>query len=248
MLIDWFTVAAQAVNFLILMWLLKRFLYKPVLKAIDAREQRIAETVKTAEEQKRAAEEEHALFVRKNESFERDRVQLLAQAREEAQAAGKRFLEQERHDAEASREKWRASLADEQRRFGDEIVRRVRGEVVATLRKAFADLADTTLESRMVDTLGRRLRESGQPLAGLAGTSFLVKSAFPLSEQQQGDLRKTFSDACSADVDVRFQTEPDLIGGVELVAGGKKIAWSLGDYLGKLEDGILGDLTGERSL
>ena len=42
MLIDWFTVAAQAVNFLILVWLLKRFLYKPVLAAIDEREKRIA--------------------------------------------------------------------------------------------------------------------------------------------------------------------------------------------------------------
>jgi F-type H+-transporting ATPase subunit b len=42
MLIDWFTVGAQALNFLILVWLLKRFLYKPILDAIDAREKRIA--------------------------------------------------------------------------------------------------------------------------------------------------------------------------------------------------------------
>ena len=37
MLIDWFTVGAQALNFLILIWLLKRFLYRPVLAAIEAR-------------------------------------------------------------------------------------------------------------------------------------------------------------------------------------------------------------------
>ena len=42
MLIDWFTVGAQVLNFLILVWLLKRFLYKPILNAIDAREKRIA--------------------------------------------------------------------------------------------------------------------------------------------------------------------------------------------------------------
>ncbi len=34
--IDWFTVGAQALNFLILVWLMKRFLYKPILNAIDA--------------------------------------------------------------------------------------------------------------------------------------------------------------------------------------------------------------------
>jgi F-type H+-transporting ATPase subunit c len=42
MLIDWFTVGAQLLNFLILAWLLKRFLYRPILDALDAREQRIA--------------------------------------------------------------------------------------------------------------------------------------------------------------------------------------------------------------
>ncbi|MDP3428826.1 MAG: F0F1 ATP synthase subunit B, partial [Desulfomicrobium sp.] len=42
MLIDWFTVGAQVVNFLVLVWLMKRFLYKPILGAIDAREERIA--------------------------------------------------------------------------------------------------------------------------------------------------------------------------------------------------------------
>ncbi len=42
MLIDWFTVGAQALNFLILVWLMKRFLYRPILHAIDAREKPIA--------------------------------------------------------------------------------------------------------------------------------------------------------------------------------------------------------------
>ena len=42
MLIDWFTIIAQALNFLILAWLLKRFLYRPVLNALDEREKLIA--------------------------------------------------------------------------------------------------------------------------------------------------------------------------------------------------------------
>ncbi len=42
MLIDWFTVVAQAINFLILVWLLQRFLFKPILGAIDEREKGIA--------------------------------------------------------------------------------------------------------------------------------------------------------------------------------------------------------------
>ncbi len=80
MLIDWFTVLAQVANFLILMWLLKRFLYKPILRAIDDRETRIAETLRQAEEQKKAAESEHAVLRSRNEALDIERVHLLAQA------------------------------------------------------------------------------------------------------------------------------------------------------------------------
>ena len=52
MLIDWFTVGAQALNFLILVWLMKRFLYKPILHAIDEREKRIATELANADKKK----------------------------------------------------------------------------------------------------------------------------------------------------------------------------------------------------
>ena len=55
MLIDWFTVGAQALNFLILVWLMKRFLFKPVLDAIDAREKRIAAAIADADQKKAEA-------------------------------------------------------------------------------------------------------------------------------------------------------------------------------------------------
>ena len=42
MSIDWFTVAAQIINFMVLVWLLQKYLYKPVLNAVRKREQKIA--------------------------------------------------------------------------------------------------------------------------------------------------------------------------------------------------------------
>ena len=58
MLIDWFTVGAQALNFVILVWLMKRFLYQPILDAIDAREQRIAAELADAAARKAEAARE----------------------------------------------------------------------------------------------------------------------------------------------------------------------------------------------
>ncbi len=250
MLIDWFTVAAQIVNFLILVWLLKRFLYKPVLKAIDDREARIAETVRKAEEEKAAAEAEHASLREKNDAFETERGRLLARARDEAREEGKRLLERERAEAEAARGKWREGLAAEQRRFGDEVGARVRGEVFSLLRQAFGDLADETLEERMAEAFARRVRESKDTLAGMAeaakndGSGFVVKTAFELPASGGESLKRAIAETlpAGADAPVRFETDPKLVGGVELIAGGRKLVWTFADYLEKVGSAVSGML------
>jgi F-type H+-transporting ATPase subunit b len=71
MLIDWFTVGAQLLNFLVLAWLLKRFLYRPILDALDAREQRIAAELADADAKRAEADKARDEFQHKNEAFDR---------------------------------------------------------------------------------------------------------------------------------------------------------------------------------
>jgi len=80
-LIDWFTVGAQALNFVILVWLMKRFLYRPILDGIDAREQRIAAELADADRRKAEAQTERSDFQHKNEELDRQRARLLGEAR-----------------------------------------------------------------------------------------------------------------------------------------------------------------------
>jgi len=93
MLIDWFTVGAQALNFLILVWLMKRFLYQPILRAIDARETRIAAELADADAKKAEAQTERDEFRRKNEEFDQQRAALLSKATDEVNAERHRLLE-----------------------------------------------------------------------------------------------------------------------------------------------------------
>ena len=101
MLIDWFTVGAQVLNFIVLVWLLKRFLYKPILDAIDAREKRIAAELADADAKKAEAQKERDEFQHKNEDFDRQRAALLSKATEEAKAERQRLLEEARQAADA---------------------------------------------------------------------------------------------------------------------------------------------------
>ena len=105
MLIDWFTVGAQALNFFILVWLMKRFLYKPILHAIDAREKRIATELANADAKKAEAQKERDEFQHKNDEFDQQRAALLSKAKDEAKTELQRLLDEARKTADAQSDK-----------------------------------------------------------------------------------------------------------------------------------------------
>ena len=154
MLIDWFTVGAQVLNFLILVWLMKRFLYKPILHAIDAREKRIAAELANADAIKAEAQKECDEFQHKNEKFDRQRTALLSQATDEAHAERERLLDEARQAAAALSSKRQAALRNEQQTLHQALSRRTQQEVFAIARKVLADLATTSVEERLGERRG----------------------------------------------------------------------------------------------
>src|SRR5579872_3201909 len=179
MLIDWFTVGAQALNFLILVWLMKRFLYKPILKAIDAREKRIASERADADAKKAEAEKEREEYHRKNEEFGRERAALLGKATEDARVERQKLTDEARKAADALGVKRRETLRNDAQNLNQAIRRRTQQEVFAIARKTLADLASTSLEERLGEVFIRRLREmDGKAKEGLGDA--LRKAADPV--------------------------------------------------------------------
>ena len=246
MLIDWFTVGAQALNFLILVWLMKRFLYQPILHAIDEREKRIAAELSDADAKKAEAQKERDEFQHKNEEFDQQRAELLSKAMEEAKAERQRLLDEARQAADALSAKRQETLRNDAHLLNQAISRRTQQEVFAIARKALTDLATTSLEERLGEVFTRRLREmDGQAKEGLAEAlktaiePSLVRSAFDLPAEQRAVIQNALNETFSAEVHIRFETAPDLISGIEFTtANGQKVAWSIADYLVSLEKGV----------
>ena len=245
MLIDWFTVGAQALNFLILVWLLKRFLYKPILNAVDTREKRIAAELGDADAKKAEAQKDRDGFQRKNELFDQQRAALMSKATDEAKAERQRFLDEARKAADALSAKRMETLRSDAHNLNQAIRRRTQQEVFAIARKALTDLAATSLEERMGEVFIRRLRTmDGKAKEGLAeafktaSEPALVRSTFDLPAEQRAAIQKALNEIFSAEVRLRFATAPDLVSGIELTTNGQKVAWSIADYLGSLEKGV----------
>ena len=156
MLIDWFTVGAQIVNFLILVWLLKHFLYKPILDAIDAREKKIAAELADADTKRTEAEKERTDFENKNKTFDQQRSALIAKATDEAKAERERLVDQAKKDADGLRASQMDALRSDQIRLGSEITLLAEKEVFAIARKTLTDLATVSLEERVGEVFTRR--------------------------------------------------------------------------------------------
>ncbi len=253
MLIDWFTIVAQALNFLILMWLMKRFLYKPILHAIDAREKRIAKELADADTKQTEAEKEREGFQKRNEEFDHQRDELLSRAQDEVKTERQRLLDEARRATDALRAKRQDALKREQQSLIEEITRRTREEVFAIARKTLTDLAGTSLEEGMSEVFTRRLRElnneAKESLAQALKTSsdpVIVRSAFELPSEQRSAIQHALNATFSAEIQVRFETAPNVISGIELTANGRKVAWSIADYLASLEKSV-GELLKEQS-
>ena len=245
MLIDWFTVGAQALNFLILVWLLKRFLYKPVLDAIDAREQRVAAELADADAIRATARTERETYRQKNEAFDAQRAALLAQASAEARTQREQLLDEARAAARALADARRERLESEAKALHQAIGVRAQKEVFAIARKTLSDLADAGLEERRVAVFIARLQAlTAEELTGLASAlaasdgAVSVRSAFDLPPAPRAACEQAITGLLGADVKVGFDTVAELVGGIEMLAGGHKVAWSIAGYLTALETGV----------
>src|SRR5664279_763368 len=252
MLIDWFTVGAQALNFLILVWLMKRFLYKPILHAIDEREKQVATELANADAKKAEAQKEHDEFQRKNSEFDQQRAALLSKATGEAEAERQRLLDEARKAAEALSSKRQETLRNEEHNLHQAISRRTQQEVFAIARKPLTDLATTSLEERLGEVFTRRLREmDGKAKASLgealkaAADPAVVRSTFEVPAEQRAAIQNALNETFSAEIHLRFETSPDLVSGIELSSNGQKVGWSIADYLASLEKGV-GELLKEK--
>jgi len=241
-MIDWFTVVAQGINFLVLVFLLQRFLYKPILRALDEREAAIALSLSEAEEVKTNAEAERDKFSQKNRQFDEEHARMLAEAKAEAKEERERLIAEARTAASAHRELLTKQINGEFAGIRDSIVQRTQEEVFRTSRKVLKDLASESLESRIVAAFLEKLQElddaeRARLSAGTSDDPAVVRSAFELEDELKEKVQSEIQ-SLVGQVQVEFLTSSDLIGGIEFTVHGQKVAWSIGDYMEALEVGL----------
>src|SRR5690554_335109 len=121
MSIDWITVLAQIANFLVLLWLLKRFLYRPILDGIDAREAEIARRMADAEQAQQQAKAAESQYIQQRAKIVSEHDALLKEALAATEGKRDALLAQARSTLQQEQKDWRKHLErSEERRVGKE--------------------------------------------------------------------------------------------------------------------------------
>ncbi|MCB1935699.1 MAG: F0F1 ATP synthase subunit B [Nitrosomonas sp.] len=240
--IDWITVSAQIINFLILVWLLKRFLYQPIISAMDQREQRIAEQIGEAEIRERKADEAAAQYHEKARMLELQRDEIMAETHRHAVQQKKQLLDEAREEVDEVREHWHRQVQLEKAEFLDDLRCQMSNVLQKIARNALTDLADEVLEERIIQAFLNQLTalddESRQRLLHAADTSEPVRviSTFTLDTSTRRHITQMIHTHLKEGMVVEYDESPEWLCGVVLNVGEHQLGWNLAKYLEQLNE------------
>jgi F-type H+-transporting ATPase subunit b len=218
---DWWTLALQTVNFAVLVWVLQRFLYKPVLKLIDARRAEIDGRYAAVHEAEAKARAELEAIGEKKEAVAAERAALLKAAAAEAESSAEKRRAEAERSAAALLDSARKTIATEREQavaemrraaldLGAEIARRLLAEVPVELRaEAWLERVEGHLAELPASELDRMVRT-------LNGATLRVITAPPLPEPATAEWRARLERALGDGIAIEFEDDPALVAGAEL--------------------------------
>lgn len=242
--IDWFVFFAQIVNFLILIYLLKRFLYGRIIQAMDNREAKIASRIADADKMKKDAEEAAENYAQKMKGLDARFETLLNEARLEAEERRKALLAKAREEVDLIQHNWQESLKRQQKLFLQELRRMTSQQLYAIVKQVLADLADADLEQRIVRVFLQRLEALDEQRrleikASLRGEGDLyIDSAFSIAPEAQAQIQNVLKGHFTNGVHIFYRVRPEVVSGIEMRAHGHKIAWSFQEYMESMVENL----------
>ncbi|MCB9469523.1 MAG: hypothetical protein H6677_14755 [Candidatus Obscuribacterales bacterium] len=236
---DWFTFIAQIVNFLILVWLLKRFFYTPVLSAMDRREKELADLFEQGRANLASAEEKQLDLEEKLEEIESYRETRMEELEQEMEELRSTLIVEARDEVRLLEKSWKDSLARDQERFDEEFKIAACTELLKVVDRMLRDLGDRSFERQMIEKCVDRLVSSNALILPQSGDGrVLVRTSRPVPKREREDIEQRLRALWPGSTEIDFEENESIIAGMELTFNGHKATWTVIDYLNNLESEV----------
>jgi F-type H+-transporting ATPase subunit b len=246
---SWTTFVLEIINFLVLVWILKRFLYKPIMETIARRRGAIEKTLADAKGMREEAQALKAQYENRLGEWEREKEKARGALLDEIKAERGRLMTELQTSLDQEREKNRVL---EERRI-DDLRRGIEAEGAAHggrfAARLLSRLATPELEAKIVELvtedLPRLLKEKREEIRRACleeGSRVKAVSAFPLGEVQLGALVRALSDVAGRDVSLDLSRDQGLIAGIRISVGPWVLGANLKDELESFSEAARGSI------
>ena len=237
---------SQIVNFLILFLALRFLLWKPMLKMLNERKQRIAQGLEDAEQARKDRERAQAEYEERIRQAEQERREILARAAEEGEQARAEALAQARAQAERFISEGKETIERERQRMLAGLRSQVAALSIAAANKLIGEALDEQRQRRLIDEffsgikVGRVvvLEEQELERAKAGEMTALVTSALPLTEDEQKVVTSGLAEQLGQAPAIEFRIDPAILGGLVIRLGDKVIDGSVGGRLEALRESL----------
>lgn len=237
MSIDWLTVIAQIINFLVLVWLLKKFLYRPILDGIEARQKDIAQRISKAESAQALANQAEADFRAAKAQCLAEQEHLLDTAMKKTQAQRDVLIHQAHQQISDEREQAKLQLQQEKLAFIQQLRQSALNDLLQVSKKLLEDLADEALENAIARQLVQRMHSILPELRSstLGHQQGEIRSGLALSEESQTLLTQELAQLLPQ-IQFSFANSAQANLGISLHIGGVEVVWTIDSYLDELTE------------
>jgi F-type H+-transporting ATPase subunit b len=236
--LSWTTFILEIINFLVLVWVLKRLFYVPVKRAITERRAAVEKTLRDAESSKREALDLQSRYEGRLREWELEKERQKEEFRKELSEERAKQLKltenliaEEREKAKAQQEKM-----DSERRMSEE--REAMKQALEFTSRILKDISCPALEQKIVDLVTRQLSstEGGSLPSATAGSwdhsaTVRVRSAYSLTAPQRDTLATVLKHKLGTAAPIDFAVDPNLLAGLEIMVGSYVLRANLRDEL-----------------
>lgn len=224
--LSWTTFVLEIINFLVLVFILQRFLYKPVIAVLEARQKRVQEALAQAESSQRHAEMLKDQYESRLQKWEKERESLRQELRDEIETERHRQLAQLREELAKEREKDGVLALREAEQSARRLETRAIQQGARFAAKLLQEVADAHLEARLVDlavkemaSMSEEQRETVRAAHAKQDGNVRVITTNPLEPDRRAALKGALESILGAGASCEFDQEPSLLAGVRLVVG-----------------------------
>ncbi len=238
MAIDWFTTGAQIINFLILVWLLKRLLFRPIINAMDRREHVFTERLQQADTQMDEAQALKKTYQKQLQQLQIEKDEILSQATLQAENKKAELLLQLKEEIKQKKSQFDAEMHKEQQDLGPLISRTIAEKSLQLSQQILSELAGQSLEQLIIAQFLQRLTDlpeheqlSIRQAAADNPTTFIT--CFQLETATRQQILNWF-DNLVPEATLLFEQRDYLVCGIALEIRGQCWEWNFDRYLSEL--------------